>query len=691
VRLSISQGLLLASPFTLTSLPARTDTAVILANWIVPAGVHIVSDGPIPTKKSAKQTQQGTPGLLLSSAKTALFDENPAQTTISYTYDSLYRLTDAVYSPSTGSGGFEFHYTYDPVGNRLTQTTCAPNVPCATMHYEYDDADRLISVDGVAYTWDDNGNLLNDSASTYTYDSQNRLTTLTQDGHTYGFAYNGQGDRLTQSVDGVVTRYTLDLEAGLTQVLSDGSYAYLYGNERLAQINGSEADYFLGDALGSVRQLADASDEVRLAKNYEPYGTVMDDIGNTGSDYGFAGESQQNYWVYLRSRFYLTSIGRFASHDSWYGDYNRSQTLNGWAYAVDDPINRIDPSGLCDNISYAPGLYEVLGCRDSANGHYYLVTDIREQPWGKYASPSKFQPHLGAMQRKSTIKVPVWHRRNLWDEIAGTCTVNTLTDAVGYYLAHNFSTWEVNARNLMVEATPTIANVSNEWLLADIIGIAFSPYNRAAYNMEQHKVWLPYRSGLSGDARTNAWYSPLRILLNADAIRTDPNNPDSEIGYYGQFAVAHEDLYTADEVRKRGMDSALVGTPQIAPWKAAFSGNQHEGMEASYELALIIAYAVDRGLFMDPSYGATMYKARGESNPYDAGPSSPDSYTCRFPSPTFFYNQDIFTKYGEATALTTRELAERQGWPDDATMRTYVSQPRQAWQTGYPPCTPVSP
>jgi hypothetical protein len=37
---------------------------------------------------------------------------------ISYTYDSLYRLTDAEYST-----GEYYHYTYDAVGNRLSLTT----------------------------------------------------------------------------------------------------------------------------------------------------------------------------------------------------------------------------------------------------------------------------------------------------------------------------------------------------------------------------------------------------------------------------------------------------------------------------------------------------------------------------------------------------------------------------------------
>ncbi len=291
-----------------------------------------------PSSEPPEKTQQDTPALLLSSQTAG----EATQTTISYTYDSLYRLTDAVYS-----NGFEFHYTYDAVGNRLTQTTCAPGVPCGTTHYQYDDANRLIAVDGVAYTWDDNGNLLNDSASTYGYDTQNRLISLTQGGHNYTFSYNGQGDRLTQSVDGATTRYMLDLEAGLTQVLSDGTTAYLYGADRLAQVSDSETDYFLGDTLGSVRQLVDAGGAVRLAKNYEPYGRVMGSAGSSASAYGFAGESQSGGLVYLRTRFYDSSQGRFSSRDSWKGDDHKPASYDGWLFVYADPVNHQDPSGQC--------------------------------------------------------------------------------------------------------------------------------------------------------------------------------------------------------------------------------------------------------------------------------------------------------------------------------------------------------
>ena len=288
-----------------------------------------------------EKTQKETPGLSLSLQQAPSFDQNPTQTTISYTYDALYRLTDAVYS-----NGFEFHYTYDPVGNRLTQTTCAPGVPCSTTTYGYDPANRLTSVNGQAYQWDNNGNLLNDGTSAYAYDSQNRLISLAQGGHTYGFSYNGNGDRLTQTVDGTVTRYTLDLEAALTQVLSDGSNANLYGVNRLAQVSSSETDYFLGDALGSVRQLVDTSGVVRLAKNYEPYGSAMQSQGSKNSTYGYSGEAADaSGLTYLRARFYSSYLSQFIQPDAWSSRVDNYNNLSLYAFARDNPLRYVDPTG----------------------------------------------------------------------------------------------------------------------------------------------------------------------------------------------------------------------------------------------------------------------------------------------------------------------------------------------------------
>ena len=166
---------------------------------------------------------------------------------ISYTYDGLYRLTAADYS-----NGLYFHYAYDAVGNRTSQTVTGGVVTT----YTYDIANRLTNVGGTAYQWDADGNLLNDGASTYAYDAANRLVSVVQGTNVYSYTYDGTGDRLSQTADGVPTYYTLDLNAGLTQVLADGTNTYLYGTARLGEQQPDRFVFHLADGLGSVRQLA---------------------------------------------------------------------------------------------------------------------------------------------------------------------------------------------------------------------------------------------------------------------------------------------------------------------------------------------------------------------------------------------------------------------------------------------------
>jgi RHS repeat-associated protein len=131
-------------------------------------------------------------------------------------------------------------------------------------------------------------------------------------------------------------------------VLSDGTDTYLYSAGRIAQYDTSGAQYFLGDALGSVRQLVDANGELLLAQCYEPYGAVLASAGEGTSSYGFAAEMRDTTrLIYLRARYYSSYQGRFISKDTWPGDYNRPLSLNGWNYVEADPINGLDPSGRC--------------------------------------------------------------------------------------------------------------------------------------------------------------------------------------------------------------------------------------------------------------------------------------------------------------------------------------------------------
>jgi RHS repeat-associated protein len=252
----------------------------------------------------------------------------------------------------------------------------------SVVNYVYDDANRLTSVNSVTYTWDNNGNLLNDGVNAYTYDSTNRLKQLTQGANTYTYSYNGLGDRLSQN--GV--NYTLDLNAGLTQVLNDGTNTYLYGVGRIAQVN-SSTEYFLGDALGSVRQLTNAQGNVTLAKSYAPYGEVMSSAGSGTSAFAYTGEQMDaSGLTYLRARYYSGNMGRFLTRDTWDGNASQPMSYNRWLYVYSNPVMFVDPTGFVP-CPWNPA----LNC-------------TWDQVWAYYADP--LLKLLGIEQKSYNLNIP---------------------------------------------------------------------------------------------------------------------------------------------------------------------------------------------------------------------------------------------------------------------------------------------
>jgi RHS repeat-associated protein len=359
---------------------------------------------------------------------TAVGEQWSHEVTIAYLYDPLQRLTEADYSDRRS-----FEYTYDAVGNRLSETVdLGPGTPIVTT-YGYDHANRLTNVGAIPYEWDNNGNLLSVGATTdYTYSQANRLLAISGPSFTASMVYNGHGDRLSQTVNGQTTTYTLDLASGLTQVLADSAgNAYLYGLGRIGEEQAGGWQYHLGDALGSVRQLADANGDATLAKGYEPYGEGLGSAGSGGTMYGYTGEQMDTSGlVYLRARYYSPAQGRFMTRDIWDGDYNQPMSYNAWLYGYGNPINRIDPTGLCaENGDEACwGVYEqiVIRCPECAlmvratelgdlqlhqENIYYLqvVLDAVQAGWRPDFS---VDPGVSIQQEASNFGVP-------WQVVAG--------------------------------------------------------------------------------------------------------------------------------------------------------------------------------------------------------------------------------------------------------------------------------
>ncbi|MCD4699059.1 MAG: RHS repeat-associated core domain-containing protein, partial [Phycisphaerae bacterium] len=81
----------------------------------------------------------------------------------------------------------------------------------------------------------------------------------------------------------------------------------------------------------------------------EPFGDILASAGNGQSLFQYTGEMRDGYikLIYLRSRYYAPTTGRFLTKDSWQGDYTTPMSYNHWLYVYNNPINFFDPSGLC--------------------------------------------------------------------------------------------------------------------------------------------------------------------------------------------------------------------------------------------------------------------------------------------------------------------------------------------------------
>jgi hypothetical protein len=51
--------------------------------------------------------------------------------------------------------------------------------------------------------------------------------------------------------------------------------------------------------------------------------------------------------IYLRARYYSVEKGHFLQRDTWRGNLITPLSLNPWLYVLGNPVNFIDPSGLC--------------------------------------------------------------------------------------------------------------------------------------------------------------------------------------------------------------------------------------------------------------------------------------------------------------------------------------------------------
>ena len=191
-----------------------------------------------------------------------------------------------------------------------------------------------------------------DGVRSYTHDAERRLTSVSQGGQTIlSFVYDFNNKRLKRTANGVTTvyvgeRYEIDLATGQTMAY------YPWEGTPLPMRQGNNLYLLHTDNLGSVTRATDGNGANVATARYSAYGALLTgkSSGTLPTDRGFTGQirdASASGWemYFFRSRYYNAATGRFLEPDTVVPDPKNPQALNRFAYALDNPLKLVDPSG----------------------------------------------------------------------------------------------------------------------------------------------------------------------------------------------------------------------------------------------------------------------------------------------------------------------------------------------------------
>ncbi len=290
--------------------------------------------------------------------------------TASYAYDALGRLSAAVTNGSSGYPKWGLSWSYDRYGNRLCQTLTAGSGYQGCLSFANPGGAQTNRPDG--WCFDASGDLLAKSgacppaAPNFGYDGENRMVADPTAGATY--VYDGNGSRVEKCLPNCTspTSSTVFIFSGSQDVAE-------YDNG--AAVNSPSREFIYSDAIpgsGLVATITSGPNPTVTYFHDDHLSWRISTDGTVGSPtYGQVIGQQGNYpfgdsWYssngnrfvfttyqrdsesgldYAMARYYDSTAARFCSADPLGGQLGDPQTWNRYAYARNDPVNLVDPSG----------------------------------------------------------------------------------------------------------------------------------------------------------------------------------------------------------------------------------------------------------------------------------------------------------------------------------------------------------
>ena len=152
---------------------------------------------------------------------------------------------------------------------------------------------------------------------------------------------------------------------------------YIYAGTLLASKsseNPSETQYYVQDHLGSNRKVINGVSEEQDNEFYAFGETDTIDLGDSdnNNNYKYTGKELdlETGLYYYGARYYNPEIGRFVQADTLKGEVSNPQSLNRYAYTMNNPMKFVDPTGNALDV-------ELLG---GARGEFSLSVSLSASP-----------------------------------------------------------------------------------------------------------------------------------------------------------------------------------------------------------------------------------------------------------------------------------------------------------------------
>lgn len=261
-----------------------------------------------------------------------------------YTYDSLNRLKSATETIG-GNQTWKQTFTFDRYGNRkfdASQTTTLGGCPVNVCNPDINPNNNRITT----HNFDNAGNTTVDAEGRqFFYDGENKQKEVKNSANQVigQYLYDGDGKRVKKVSAAETTLFIYNASGKMTSEYTVTT----------ATPTAPVTSYLTNDTLGSPRVTTDSSGNVTSRRDFRPYGEEIH-RPNQGTD-----KIRQKFTSYERddetdldfaqARMYQNKLGRFTAVDfaNAGADEFEPQSWNGYSYVSNNPLNMIDPSGLC--------------------------------------------------------------------------------------------------------------------------------------------------------------------------------------------------------------------------------------------------------------------------------------------------------------------------------------------------------